>query len=1151
MKTHLNKLELHGFKSFAEKTVIKFHQGITAVVGPNGCGKSNIVDALLWVLGEQRIKNLRGENNEDLIFSGSSSKKPLGMTEVGITFTNSKDDVYIARRFFRSGDSKYILNEKYCRNKDIQEELYNLNLGGRNYFIFEQGSIEKLVSLKPFERRMLIEEAAGISQYLIRKKETANKLIIAEQNLDNLEILSADKENRLRELKNQANYATRYRTLKSESLDYIKAFLFKKFKKINGEFEKRKKDVEKFINSEILIAKELSQLEKEYSGNEGKKWEMDKFLKEKQKSLYELNQDILSKRSEVEKLKQRKDFIIQRINENERSIDQNNKLITDKGKQIKELEAIVNTKKDEYEVFSGEFNKKKDEISKIRSGHKEIESEKNSLKSEIFSSVSSITALNNEIHENEKRSVAMENEIRSKQRFITELKNSINNENIGSEEKKHKDAELLFSKAEKDLDSLKGELENCRTVISSITSDIQLNNNEIHSLNKQRGDYQRMKEKVAGAQNTGNKKLQEFIDSDKQNFNIIENFYYDEMGSYVIEDESDLKNPELEKIILGSSSFANIPDGISMEDGFIDKIKNLFIIKDPDLKKKLKDGVLVSDLINGINIYRKYGVPVVTRNAEIITLDGILIKKRSSGVLDIMEEIRNIDKAISIAKNSKSKLEKSLTMEKEKELELAQRVKSKSLSARELEHDFIRIRSDINNMISSREKNLKRIQTIEFELERHNSEIKNFSEQLKIRTEERKELEIKNKELIKKREDLEKKESSFGLDLNVKEKEFFGLENSLNLSREKLNSLESELKRLLSERISLKKDIEHKEKETSDLSMEIKEIAGTIEEFESKKNTSIKEKDKSEEDIRKNELTLDELTSKIKTENDLLTQKRSELDGIKEAKSKEEIELAALKKDIFSLEEISFKELNSELKDIVPDEKILELEITDIEEKVDISNERLIKMRDSNRLNFSAESEYDLLAKDHEILLSQRADVINSIKDMNNAIQKIDDESKISFKEAFEEIRNNFKKTFQILFEGGEADLTLTDLDNILETGLEIMAQPPGKRLQGLRLLSGGEKTLTSLAFLFALFEYKPSPFCVFDEVDASLDEANIQRFLKFLHKLKEKTQFLIITHNFKTMEEADYIYGISMNEPSVSSVYSMKMTSNNSITSQ
>ena len=397
--------------------------------------------------------------------------------------------------------------------------------------------------------------------------------------------------------------------------------------------------------------------------------------------------------------------------------------------------------------------------------------------------------------------------------------------------------------------------------------------------------------------------------------------------------------------------------------------------------------------------------------------------------------------------------------------------------------------------------------------------------------------------MIEKRESLEKEEEAYTKNISGKEKEFFGVENKLNLSKERFTSGDNELSRLKKDLKSLREDNEKKEKENQTLDEEIKTITGNIEKFSSEKSSHIDIKGKSEETIKGSEQTLDELNTRIRKENEELAKKRSELDTIKEARSREEIELASLKKDIFSLEEISFKELNSELKDISPDESLLGFEIGELEEKVTSTNERLIKMRDSNRLNFSAESEYELLAKDHEVLLSQKADVIDSIEDMNNAIQKIDDESEASFKEAFEEIRGNFKKTFEILFEGGEADLELTDLNNILETGLEIMAQPPGKRLQGLRLLSGGEKTLTSLAFLFALFEYKPSPFCVFDEVDASLDEANIQRFLKFLHKLKEKTQFLIITHNFKTMEEADYIYGISMNEPSVSSVYSMKMT--------
>jgi chromosome segregation protein len=250
-----------------------------------------------------------------------------------------------------------------------------------------------------------------------------------------------------------------------------------------------------------------------------------------------------------------------------------------------------------------------------------------------------------------------------------------------------------------------------------------------------------------------------------------------------------------------------------------------------------------------------------------------------------------------------------------------------------------------------------------------------------------------------------------------------------------------------------------------------------------------------------------------------------------------------VKKDLFQLEEIAGQELGMELKDIEASPEMLQNDPAQLDAQYGELVNKLNRMRESDRLNFSAEAEYDILDKDYNFLLAQKEDIVKSINDMNSAIARIDSESKESFLLAFTAIKENFVKNFKILFEGGEAELALTDSENVLEAGLEIQVQPPGKRLQSMRLLSGGEKTLTSLAFLFSLFEYKPSPFCVFDEVDASLDEANIQRFLKFLHQLKSKTQFVIITHNFKTMEEADYIYGISMDEPGVSKMYSMKMT--------
>jgi len=1151
MNIHLDKLELHGFKSFVEKTVIKFHPGITAVVGPNGCGKSNIVDALLWVLGEQRIKNLRGENNEDLIFSGSSSKKPLGMTEVGVTFSHPENDVYIARRFFRSGESKYILNAKYCRNKDIQEELYNLNLGGRNYFIFEQGSIEKLVSLKPSERRMLIEEASGISQYLIRKKETANKLIIAEQNLDNLDLLSADRESRLRELKNQANYASRYRTLKSENLEYIKAFLYKKYKIINTEFEKHKSEVEKYLSGEMILTKNLSLIEKEYSGNENKKWELDRDLKKNQKDLFELNQDLLSKKSEVEKLKQREEFIIHRINGNEKFIKENNCMVEKREKEIEKLMTEISSRRNEYKLLLNNFEIGKEKISEIRSDYKKIVSEKQSLKSELFSIKSIIASINNEVHENEKRSIKLENEINSKTRFVKELRDNIDNSSIETLQKKHNEMESSFIKYEKNLSTTKIELDQLREKTNSLNSQIQRNNNDIDGLKKQRENYLKMKSKISGHSSSEYKKLLELIDSKKENLDLIENFYFEEIGSYIIVENKDLNNPDLERIILNFPLITSIPEKISKEEGYIDHVKNLFTTKNSEIKNNLKDGILVTDLKKGINIFKKFRIPIVTPNAEVITSDGVLIRKRGYGVLDIVAELRNIDRLIDTSEKRISELTTDLNSKKSIKEDLEKKFLKESQFVKELEHELIRSRSSLENLVNLNERNQKRIRLIEAELERDNQDIKKFSEQFKIKTKEKEDIELKNKELFKDRESVEEMENKFNIDLSLKEKEFFRVENNLNLSKQRLTSIESELLRLKKEKTEQKTIIEEKKKEIKELSQEIDEIKESVNKFKSEHNSGSDIKTKSEKIIKNDEVFLDKLNSKLKEENDLLTKKREELDNIKEMKSKGEIELAALKKDIFSLEELSFRELNLELKEIKPDEKILNLEVDDLEENISSANDRLLKMRDSNRLNFSAESEYDLLAKDYEVLIAQKSDVLDSIEDMNSAIKKIDDESKASFKSSFEEIRSNFQNTFRILFEGGEADLALTDPENILETGLEIMAQPPGKKLQGLRLLSGGEKTLTSLAFLFALFEYKPSPFCVFDEVDASLDEANIQRFLKFLHKLKEKTQFLIITHNFKTMEEADYIYGISMNEPSVSSVYSMKMNSKNHLTPQ
>ncbi|MCX6556352.1 MAG: AAA family ATPase, partial [Candidatus Aminicenantes bacterium] len=339
MNIYLKKLELHGFKSFPEKTIVQFHRGITAVIGPNGCGKSNLVDALLWVLGEQRIKNLRGENNEDLIFTGSASKKPLGMTEVGAYFANHDSETYIARRFFRSGEGKYILNEKFCRNKDVQDTLFDLGIGERNYFIFEQGSVEKMINLKPSERRILIEEAAGIAQYLERKKETAGKLIIAQQNLDSLELVLQEKSNRLRELKNQVHFARRYREIKNSRNDLLKALLQKKYQAFRGDFDLQGGKIVEFMNGESALVKEIGDFDHGLLELEGKRWNLDQSLKSNQQFIFDHNNKLLEGSKEVEKTQQRQEFIKQKMAELEQFIAESEAEIKEIEKQEKALAA--------------------------------------------------------------------------------------------------------------------------------------------------------------------------------------------------------------------------------------------------------------------------------------------------------------------------------------------------------------------------------------------------------------------------------------------------------------------------------------------------------------------------------------------------------------------------------------------------------------------------------------------------------------------------------------------------------------------------------------------------------------------------------------------------------------------------------------------
>ncbi len=1148
MQIYLKKLEMHGFKSFPEKTVVQFHPGITAVIGPNGCGKSNLVDALLWVLGEQRIKNLRGENNEDLIFTGSASKKPLGMTEVGAYFANNDSETYIARRFFRSGEGKYILNEKFCRNKDVQDTLFDLGIGERNYFIFEQGSVEKMVNLKPSERRILIEEAAGIAQYLERKKETAGKLIIAQQNLDSLELVLQEKSNRLRDLKNQVHFARRYRDIKNSRNDLLKALLKKKYVVFKEEFDQQGGRIMELINGETALVREIGDFDRQMLELENRRWALEQGIKNNQQFIFDHNNKLLDGSKEIEKTQQRQEFDQQKIAELDR-------FRAESEAEIREGESQDKTLASELAAFERELAGHSEGDGKLAGALEEIRQaiagrniEDGHRKKAMFDLQVEISRNRNEATHLEKNLSRLEGDIASRRHLIEDLEKQGQDPELAQVEAAVQGLAEALAARENEFARAAAEFAAAREAGEALEKQLREAQAEIANLERQKEKYLEIKAKITGsappAVEGGSRGfLQEQLRAPRNLHAVLESFYYDELDAPILADPAAALRPELRKAFLKRAAAPALPDAIRREPGFRRFVKELFELEDGDLKQNFRDGVLVDSLKSGLAIFARYGVDVVTENAEVIGAGGVLIKNRDRGILEVLDEIKAIDGRVSALNGSLAGIRAGLEAAAARKQDRAVRLRDAEGALNSQKEEGITLRSRLEGLGKNRDLGRKRIQLTGAEIDGFAVEMEKLKGRLAELEKIRQELEERNGKLEREKDAAAGESGKLQRQLNEKEKEKLQRDNALSLIREKMSSRRNLLRESQARLEKRRQQIQAASEEKQRLEQEIAASGGKIREIQARAKVLNLEKTELEKLMKKDEQALAEVSSQAKKVAAELAAKRKVLEEWRENKKESEIRIAAVKKDLFQLEEVAGQELGMELKDIEAGEEALQRDAAELDAQYGELVAKLNRMRESDRLNFSAEAEYEILEKDFNFLSGQKEDIVRSIADMNAAIARIDSDSKQSFLVAFTAIKENFVKNFKILFEGGEAELALTDSENVLEAGLEIQVQPPGKRLQSIRLLSGGEKTLTSLAFLFSLFEYKPSPFCVFDEVDASLDEANIQRFLKFLHQLKSHTQFVIITHNFKTMEEADFIYGISMDEPGVSKMYSMKMT--------
>ena len=1179
---YLKRLEMQGFKSFADKTVLEFMPGITSVIGPNGSGKSNIADSIRWVLGEQSIKELRGGKSADIIFAGTQSRKSLGFAEASLVFDNTDgklpiefQEVIVTRRIYRSGETGYFINKVQCRLKDILELFMDTGIGKDGYSIIGQGKIDEILSNKSEDRRNVFEEAAGIVKFKTRKEESEKKLERTKLNVLRINDILSEIEGNLEPLKAQSEKAKKYVDLKSE-LKNIEVGLFV------HNIEKYKADLEKTTGDVTVIQEncdlEESKLEKIKIIKEDLKSSIDELTENiektqnlgfsSQKEIEVLNSDINVSKSKIQNNEENKERFKQEIEEIKQKIE----------KSTQDMELKLSRKdglkenKEKFERELEEKTKKLEEINKTLS-EKELEIEEDKRKLE--ENIDTKYEIEGIINEQKVNIANIDKRIAQIQNEITDSISELDNTRFTKEE-----LEKGFYEVQKEKNEKQKELEKLREKNNVInekikTIDIKLNNS-VQELNfkeskykflveteKEKDGFQRsvktllkdcekIKELGKGVRGA----IAELIDVPENIETAIEMALGASMQNVVTDNEQDAKRliEHLRKNNLGRASFLPITN---VKGKKLDKIKGnkngvLGIASDLVKFDKKYEGVILNllgktviaqNMDIGIALAKEngYSFRIVTLDGDIITTTGAMsggsVTKKTVNILGRSKQIENLAKEIQKIKQ----LQKELQKEKEDILKSSENFLN---TVQELENSLqtIEIKYNVENeKINTVNQNIQRISSILEKLKQEKQDSENKKEEyLKI-------IEIENVKklaLDEENANLKEKITQFSDSNKDKQKEVDDLNfdiTNLKISVSSFNESENsidEMTELLKQEIeNQKNNIENKKQQIEKMSQEQVELENKIKQDE-KAIEEIKEKvTRSDSDIEKMK------QERIKSNEKLSQKEKEEVDEFKIIED--------LKAQIVKLE-VKKTKLDDDLNNVIT---MLwnEYELTpnacegyQKPENIAITTRRVNVLRQDIRelgsVNVDSIEEYKNLKQRYEFMCEQRLDLENTSSKLRKIIAEITENMRVQFKEKFKIINENFGQTFKELFGGGEAKVVLQDENNILECGIDIIAQPPGKKLQSMALLSGGERAFTAIALLFAILKMNPAPFCVLDEIEAALDDINVNRYAEFLKKFAKGTQFLVITHRKGTMEAADTVYGVTMEEKGISKLLSMKL---------
>lgn len=1179
---YLKRLELQGFKSFADKTILELRPGITTVIGPNGSGKSNISDAIRWVLGEQSMKSLRGTKSLDIIFAGTQNRKSLGFAEASLVFDNSDGalpieftEVTVTRKIYRSGETGYYINKTPCRLKDVLELFMDTGIGKDGYSIIGQGKIDEILSNKSEDRRHIFEEAAGIVKYRSRKEEAEKKLEHTKLNLLRINDIISEIEGNLGPLQTQSEKAKKYLNLREE-LKNIEVGLFVY-------------NIEKYKENLQQIVQDIDVMQSQCNDEEGK-LERVKILKEELKSsIDEITEQIenmsnlgFESQKEIEQLNSEINVAKTRItNNNENNvrftdeIQEQNEKIQELKQELEQKEAKKDNLKQNKEKFEKELNEKQEELAKITEklsakeleieGYKQTVEQNTDKKYELQSEINA-QEINFQNHE--KRQNQIKQEI---QTTISELDNTrMNKEEISkgfyeSENKKNK-AQKSLEEVAKQKQEANQKIKSFESNINILSSDMRIKESRLKFLieteKEKEGYIKSVKSLLKDCENIKDLGkgmhgvLANIIEVPDELETAIEMCLGASLQNIVTDTEEDAKKlvEHLRKNNLGRASFLPIA---SVKGKKLEKLKGnesgvIGIASDlVKFNKKYEQiilnllgrTVIVDNMDTAIKVAKQNGYTfrIVTKDGDLINPSGAItggsVAKKTVNILGRGKEIEKLEKEI---KNIKSKIQK---LEEEKE-EYEQSIEGiLELSAnleKELQEIDITYATEKQKMISIDEN----IQKLQNRLNKLKEEQKNL-ETLKQKSIEQKEkIQEETQKITNQNEELSKLISEFA-ELNKDDQKYIddlnfditNLKISVSSFDESESSIQEIQERINQELNNAKASIENKNNQIEQIKVDnenleksIQETLNKIEEIKQKVNNSSSEIEKMKQERAQKSEKLskqeDEITSKFKIIEDL----KSQLVKLDVKKTKVEEDINTIINKMWEEYELTPNNVEGYAKP----------------ENVALTQKRVnnirTEIRDLGSVNVDSIEEYKNLKDRYDFMSEQRLDLENTMSKLRKVITDMTQIMKEQFREKFKIINKNFGEVFAELFGGGKASLNLEDEEDILECGIEITVQPPGKKLQNMMLLSGGEKAFTAIALLFAILKINPAPFCVLDEIEAALDDVNVFRYADYLKKFTEHTQFLVITHRKGTMEAADTVYGVTMEESGISKLLSMKL---------